>query len=95
MCHGFMNAFTLAFEFLNSVVTAAANIYGLKSIAAYRSGLNINPAVSISEAEEGLRCTLCGKHDLNVSFLMIYGLRCLSISWYSWIACAHFKQKPH
>ncbi|OWM82462.1 hypothetical protein CDL15_Pgr002036 [Punica granatum] len=48
----------LAFDFLIVVVTVAGEIYGLKSIAAYRSGLNINPNVSKIEAEEGLRHTL-------------------------------------
>lgn len=85
----------VAFGFLNIIITAASEIYGLKSIAAYRSGLDINPTVSMLEAKEGLGCTLRGKQEFNVSLLMLYGLRYLSISCYSWNTYTHFKQKPY
>lgn len=48
-------------DFLNISVTIADQIVGLKSIAAYRSGLEINTHVTIREAEEGLADVLQGK----------------------------------
>ncbi|CAI0469345.1 unnamed protein product [Linum tenue] len=44
----------LAEEILESTATVAKEILGLKSIAAYRSGLDINPKVTSKDAEEGL-----------------------------------------
>lgn len=49
-------------DILNMIITVAGEIYGLKSVAAYRSGLNINTNISEIEAEEGLRHTIDGKH---------------------------------
>lgn len=43
-----------------SCSTLANDIYGLKSIAAYRSGLEINVNVSRKDAEEGLIDVLQG-----------------------------------
>jgi hypothetical protein len=39
----------------------SSQIVSLKSIAAYRSGLEINPNVSKTDAEDGLRKELTGK----------------------------------
>lgn len=49
-------------DILNMIITVAGEIYGLKSVAAYRSGLNINTNISEIEAEVGLRHTIDGKH---------------------------------
>ena len=40
----------------------STQIVALKSIAAYRSGLEINPNVSKTDAEDGLRKELTGKN---------------------------------
>ncbi|KAF1860340.1 hypothetical protein Lal_00037679 [Lupinus albus] len=45
---------------LNINVTAAGEIYGFKSIAAYYSGLEINTNVTKKDAEEGLTQVLAG-----------------------------------
>jgi len=47
--------------FLSHAVTVADEIFGLKSIAAYRSGLEINTNVTKEDAEEGLRQVLIGE----------------------------------
>lgn len=47
-------------DFLNIFATVADGIVGLKSIAAYRSGLEINPNVTNEDAEEGLSVVLRG-----------------------------------
>ncbi|KAJ1419452.1 Amidohydrolase-related [Sesbania bispinosa] len=44
--------------FLSITVTNSGEIFGLKSIAAYRSGLEINTNVTKKDAEEGLRQVL-------------------------------------
>lgn len=49
---------------LNESFTLAGEIVGLKSIAAYRSGLDINTHVTEKEAEEGLTEVLRGKCQL-------------------------------
>lgn len=49
--------------------TDAARVVGLKSIAAYRSGLEINTNVTTKEAEEGLAEVLLGKFNCT----MLYG----------------------
>lgn len=51
--------FTLVY-FLINCITLAHEIYGLKSIAAYRSGLEINVNVSRKDAEEALLEVLQG-----------------------------------
>lgn len=43
-----------------SIITYADKIVGFKSIAAYRSGLEINTNVSEKDAEEGLNDVLQG-----------------------------------
>ena len=53
--------FTGLTELLSIFVTAAAEIFGLKSIAAYRSGLEINTKVTNKDAEEGLTDVLSGQ----------------------------------
>ena len=45
------------------IITVAGDIFGLKSIAAYRSGLEINTNVSERDAEEGLIETLQGEYS--------------------------------
>lgn len=47
--------------FLSIRLTVAGEIYGLKSIAAYRSGLEINTNVTRQDAEEGLGQVLLGE----------------------------------
>lgn len=50
--------------FLNKFpVTVADKIVGLKSIAAYRSGLEINTRVTIEEAEESFAEVLSSKNN--------------------------------
>jgi len=44
------------------LLTVSNQIVALKSIAAYRSGLEINPNVSKTDAEDGLRKELTGRH---------------------------------
>ncbi|XBJ08798.1 hypothetical protein VPH35_014012 [Triticum aestivum] len=50
---------------LSSIV--ASKIVGLKSIAAYRSGLEIDPCVSKTDAEDGLRKELTGQRPLRIT----------------------------
>lgn len=47
---------------LNKFLTVANKIVGLKSMAAHRSGLEIDPSVSKVDAEDGLRKELASKH---------------------------------
>jgi hypothetical protein len=44
------------------LLTVSNQIVALKSIAAYRSGLEINPNVSKTDAEDGLRKELTGRN---------------------------------
>lgn len=53
--------------FLILFVTVIDKVVGFKSIAAYRSGLEINTNVTWKEAEEGLFDALCGEYYLNIS----------------------------
>lgn len=48
-----------------SIITHADKIIGFKSIAAYRSGLEINTNVSKKDAEEGLIDVLQGMFCIN------------------------------
>jgi len=57
--------------FLSIAVTVAGEIFGLKSIAAYRSGLEINTNVTNNDAEEGLRQTLIGEYSVQFYFNII------------------------
>jgi len=47
--------------FLSNAITVAGEIFALKSIAAYRSGLEINTNVTKKDAEEGLEQVLIGE----------------------------------
>ncbi|RDX78982.1 fluG, partial [Mucuna pruriens] len=47
-----------------AIVTVAGEIFGLKSIAAYRSGLEINTNVTKKDAEEGLRQDILTHHSI-------------------------------
>lgn len=49
----------------------AGEIFGLKSIAAYRSGLEINTNVTKQEAEEGLTQVLLGELNTKIGFKML------------------------
>ncbi|WVY99047.1 hypothetical protein V8G54_031198 [Vigna mungo] len=53
--------------FLSDAVTVAGEIFGLKSIAAYRSGLEINTNVTNNDAEEGLRQTLIAGKPVRIA----------------------------
>ena len=52
----------IPFGFLIHFVTLADKVFGLKSIAAYRSGLKINTNVTLEEAQEGLTEVLRGEY---------------------------------
>ncbi|KAL2323451.1 hypothetical protein Fmac_027830 [Flemingia macrophylla] len=52
--------------FLSNTVTVAGEIFGLKSIAAYRSGLEINTNVTKHDAEEGLRQVLIAGKPVHI-----------------------------
>nr|CAB3452973.1 unnamed protein product [Digitaria exilis] len=52
---------------LNLLVTVSNQIVALKSIAACRSGLEINPNVSKMDAEDGLRKELAGQKPLRIT----------------------------
>ena len=58
------NIVPLLLDFLGYFVTVAGEIYGLKSIAAYRSGLEINANVSTKDAEGGLAEVLSGQYSM-------------------------------
>ncbi|KAK4765798.1 hypothetical protein SAY87_007440 [Trapa incisa] len=76
-----LDKFTKLFE--EKLVAEAGDVCSLKSIAAYRSGLSINPTVSISDAEEGLRCTLQAGTPARISnknLIDYIFTRCLEIS---------------
>lgn len=49
----------------------AGEIFGLKSIAAYRSGLEINTNVTKQDAEEGLTQVLLGELNMKIGFKML------------------------
>ncbi|KAM0896245.1 hypothetical protein ACQ4PT_023321 [Festuca glaucescens] len=55
----------LAETIINDVI--ANKIVGLKSIAAYRSGLDIDPSVSKTDAEDGLRKELAGRRPFRIT----------------------------
>ncbi|PWZ55683.1 Protein fluG [Zea mays] len=52
---------------LNLLLTVSNQIVALKSIAAYRSGLEINPNVSKTDAEDGLRKELTGPRPFRIT----------------------------
>ncbi|PNX96846.1 glutamate-ammonia ligase-like protein, partial [Trifolium pratense] len=60
-----LDSFTKAFV-SNNILTVASEIYGLKSIAAYRSGLEINTNVTKIEAEEGLTQVLLAAKPIRI-----------------------------
>ncbi|VAH03951.1 unnamed protein product [Triticum turgidum subsp. durum] len=53
--------------FVAKLKSFASKIVGLKSIAAYRSGLEIDPCVSKTDAEDGLRKELTGQRPLRIT----------------------------
>ncbi|XP_006662411.2 protein fluG [Oryza brachyantha] len=53
--------------FVTKLKSASNKIVGLKSIAAYRSGLEIDPNVSRADAEDGLRKELSGQRPLRIT----------------------------
>ncbi|KAK1662808.1 hypothetical protein QYE76_050967 [Lolium multiflorum] len=55
----------LAETIINDVI--ANKIVGLKSIAAYRSGLDIDPCVGKTDAEDGLRKELAGRRPFRIT----------------------------
>lgn len=72
-----------------SVTTHAAKVVGFKSIAAYRSGLEINTDVSKKDAEEGLSNVLQGMFYMN-GFKTSLALRTrLIVCLFSWEARPH------
>ncbi|XP_052730962.1 protein fluG isoform X2 [Vigna angularis] len=60
-----VDSFTKAF--LSKLKSVAGEIFGLKSIAAYRSGLEINTNVTNNDAEEGLRQTLIAGKPVRIA----------------------------
>nr|CAD1836028.1 unnamed protein product [Ananas comosus var. bracteatus] len=62
-----LNDFSFLFHFLNLFATVADKIVAMKSIAAYRSGLEIDPKVSKIEAEEGLQQELSGAKPIRIT----------------------------
>ncbi|XP_027936750.1 protein fluG isoform X1 [Vigna unguiculata] len=60
-----VDSFTTAF--VSKLKSVAGEIFGLKSIAAYRSGLEINTNVTNNDAEEGLRQTLIAGKPLRIA----------------------------
>lgn len=58
-----INEMPVSVDFLIISITAANQIYSLKSIAAYRSGLEINTNVTKIDAEEGLSEILIGEYS--------------------------------
>ncbi|KAI4349084.1 hypothetical protein L6164_009723 [Bauhinia variegata] len=60
-----LDKFTEAF--VSKLKSVAGEIYGLKSIAAYRSGLEINPYVTKKDAEEGLKEVLLAGKPLRIA----------------------------
>ncbi|XP_045790500.1 protein fluG [Trifolium pratense] len=59
-----LDSFTKAF--VSKLESVASEIYGLKSIAAYRSGLEINTNVTKIEAEEGLTQVLLAAKPIRI-----------------------------
>ncbi|KAL5230331.1 hypothetical protein ABZP36_029107 [Zizania latifolia] len=53
--------------FVTKLKSVADKIVGLKSIAAYRSGLEIDPNVSKTDAEDGFRKELSGQRPLRIT----------------------------
>jgi hypothetical protein len=53
--------------FVTKLKSVANKIVGLKSIAAYRSGLEIDPNISKTDAEDGLRKELSGQRPLRIT----------------------------
>ncbi|XP_052113421.1 protein fluG [Arachis duranensis] len=60
-----LDSFTKAF--VSKLKSVAGEIFGFKSIAAYRSGLEINPNVTAIEAEEGLEQDLSAGKPVRVA----------------------------
>ncbi|XP_052731004.1 protein fluG [Vigna angularis] len=60
-----VDSFTKAF--LSKLKSVAGEIFGLKSVAAYRSGLEINTNVTNNDAEEGLRQTLIAGKPVRIA----------------------------
>ncbi|KAM0896247.1 hypothetical protein ACQ4PT_023321 [Festuca glaucescens] len=58
---------SFAETFLSKLKSVANKIVGLKSIAAYRSGLDIDPSVSKTDAEDGLRKELAGRRPFRIT----------------------------
>lgn len=58
--------------FTLTLVTLVPEIVALKTIAAYRSGLDIDTHVSKEVAEKGLVEVLQGKTDLHVPIICLY-----------------------
>ncbi|XP_027363467.1 protein fluG [Abrus precatorius] len=54
-------------EFVSKLKSVAGEIFGLKSIAAYRSGLEINTNVTKKDAEEGLRQVLIAGKPVRIA----------------------------
>lgn len=53
--------------FKSTLKSHAKGVVAFKSIAAYRSGLNINPLVKSQEAEDGLYKDLCARKPVRIS----------------------------
>ncbi|KAL6641020.1 hypothetical protein ACP70R_019201 [Stipagrostis hirtigluma subsp. patula] len=62
-----LDSFTEIYNILNLSLTFANQIIALKSIAAYRSGLDIDPNVSKMDAEDGLRKELTGQRPIRIT----------------------------
>lgn len=60
-----LDSFTKAF--VSKLKSVAGEIYGLKSIAAYRSGLEINTNVTRQDAEEGLGQVLLARKPVRIA----------------------------
>ncbi|XP_020210637.1 protein fluG [Cajanus cajan] len=60
-----LDSFTKAF--VSKLKSVAGEIFGLKSIAAYRSGLEINTKVTKQDAEEGLRQVLIARKPVRIA----------------------------
>lgn len=78
--------------FLKNFITVIGEIFGLKSIAAYRSGLEINTNVSRREAEEGLAEVLQGEYLSGLAlFIDTIFLCSLFFTFVSCQTCPHKK----
>lgn len=78
-----------------SDVTVADGIFGFKSIAAYRSGLEINTNVSRQDAEEGLAEVLSGEFPIQQRYGCIRHIICLSIPFLSFFLFSSREACPH